>query len=384
MGMHGLPDDRATGASYVESMTTATDASEDPPIDAAKVEAFSERLFGHFNSSFVTYMVDVGHRTGLFDALSRGPATSSALAARSGLQERYVREWLGAIVTAGVADYESTTEQYSLPVEHAACLAGDTPLNVAPLSLLSGLLAQHIQPVARSFREGGGVPYSQYRPDFTDVMDGLGRATFDALLVDVIVPLAGELRERLEEGIDVADIGCGTGHTTNLLARGFPKSRFIGYDIAVDAIDRARAESAEYGLNNVSFEVQDVAQLPAQESLAAVFAFDAIHDQTDPAGVLAGVHEALVPGGIFAMFDIRASSHLENNLDNPMAPMLYGISTLHCMTISLAEGGAGLGTVWGQELALKMLGDAGFVETAVHEVPHDPLDSLYVAHKRRN
>jgi SAM-dependent methyltransferase len=228
------------------------------------------------------------------------------------------------------------------------------------------------------------VPYSAYRPDFTDVMDGLGRATFDALLVDVIVPLAGDLRARLEEGIDVADIGCGTGHTTNLLARGFPNSRFVGYDIAVDAIDRARAEAAEYGLGNVRFDVQDVAQLPAEESLGAVFAFDAIHDQTDPDTVLARVHEALVPGGIFAMFDIRASSHLENNLDYPMAPMLYGISTLHCMTISLAEGGAGLGTVWGQELALKMLGDAGFVETAVHEVPHDPLDSLYVAHKRRN
>jgi SAM-dependent methyltransferase len=362
-------------------MTTTTDTTETQSIDEAQVEAFTQQLFGHFTSSFITHMVDLGHRTGLFDALGQGPATSAALAARAGLDERYVREWLGAIVTAGIGEYEPTTEEYTLPPEHAVCLAGDTPLNVAPFSLFSGLLAQHIGPVAEAFREGGGVPYSEYRPEFTDVMDGAGRATFDALLVDAIVPLAGPLVGRLEEGIRVVDIGCGTGHTTNLLARAYPNSTFVGYDIAVDAIERARAEAAEYGLHNVVFEVQDVAQLPDDPALDAVFAFDAIHDQTDPAGVLDRVHQALVPGGVFVMFDVRASSHLENNVGNPMAPMLYGVSTLHCMTISLADGGAGLGTVWGEELALKMLREAGFVDTEVHEVPNDPLDSLYVTRR---
>lgn len=362
-------------------MTTATDTPGTQPIDEAQVEAFTEELFGHFTSSFITLMVDIGHRTGLFDALSEGPATSPALAARAGLQERYVREWLSAIVTARIAEYESTSEEYTLPAEHAACLCGDTALNVAPLGLLSGLLAQHIEPVAHAFRHGGGVPYSEYRPGFTDVMDGLGRATYDALLVDTIVPLAGPLATRLEEGVHVVDVGCGTGHTTNLLARAYPNSTFVGYDIAVDAIERARREGAEYGLDNVTFEVRDVAQLPADPPIEAVFAFDAIHDQADPAGVLERIQHALVPGGTLVMFDIRASSHLENNLENPIAPMLYGISTLHCMTISLADGGPGLGTVWGQELALRMLGEAGFVDTEVHEVPFDPFDSVYICHK---
>ena len=112
-----------------------------------------------------------------------------------------------------------------------------------------------------------------------------------------------------------------------------------------------------------------------------MFAFDAIHDQTDPAGVLRAAFEALQPSGTFVMVDIRASSRLEQNIGNPLAPWFYAVSTLHCLTISLAEGGAGLGTAWGEELALQMLGQAGFVDLEVHEIPGDPLDSLYVARK---
>lgn len=364
-------------------MTTNADTLATHPLDEQRVKEFSEQIFGHLTSSFVTFMVDIGHRTGLFQALSRGPATSAALASRSGLHERYVREWLGAIVTAGIGRYEPTTEQYTLPAEHAVCLSGDTELNMAPLTMLSGLLAQHIEPVAQAFRHGGGVPYPNYRPGFTDVMDQLGRATFDQLLVDVLVPLAGDLTDRLEAGIQVADIGCGTGHSTNLLARAFPASRFTGYDIADDAIAAARQEALDYGLPNVTFEILDVTQLPADPQLDAVFAFDAIHDQTDPVGVLDRVHDVMAPDGYFVMLDIRASSHLEDNLDNPLAPMLYGISTLHCMTVSLADGGAGLGTVWGQELACRLLSESGFVDTRIHTLPDDPLDVLFVTRKSR-
>ena len=373
MTVHGLD-------SYGSLMATA-ELSNTETIDAITVEAFNEQLLGHFTSSFVTHMVDIGHRTGLFDALGQGPTTSAELARRAGLHERYVREWLGAIVTSGIANYESTTEVYSLPPEHRVSLSGDTAHNVAAFSQLSGLLARHIPAVTRAFREGGGVPYSDYRPEFTDVMDALGRATYDALLVDTIVPLAGDLDERLAQGIRVADIGCGTGHTTNLLASAYPRSTFIGYDIATDAIDNARREAAECELTNVTFEIHDVARLPTTPSFGAVFAFDAIHDQTDPARVLQQVHDSLDPDGTFAMFDIRASSHLECNLDNPLAPMLYAISTLHCTPISLADDGAGLGTVWGQELAKRMLRQAGFVDVNVYDVPNDPFDCLYVSHR---
>jgi SAM-dependent methyltransferase len=221
---------------------------------------------------------------------------------------------------------------------------------------------------------------------------GLGRfdARFDRFaegtqlgldLVDGIVPLAGDLATRLAAGTRVADIGCGTGHTTNLLAQAFPASTFVGYDLAVDALERGRAEASALGVTNATFEVVDVASLPRDPALGAAFAFDAIHDQADPVAVLASIYEALEPGGTFVMFDIRASSHLEHNVANPMAPLLYAISTLHCMTVSLASDGAGLGTVWGEELALEMLTAAGFVEVEVHEAPADPMDSVYVAHK---
>jgi SAM-dependent methyltransferase len=361
--------------------TIATPTDEAPAINQERAAAFADQLFGYYTGGFVTFMIDLGVRTGLLDAVAEGPATSTRLAARAGLQERYVREWLGAVATAGIVDYNPATATYTLPAEHAVCLTGDTELNVAPLSLLAGLLAQHIQPVATAFREGGGVPYAAYRPEFTDVMDALSRGTLDGVLVEGIVPLVTGLADRLHAGIDVADIGCGTGHSTNLLARAFPASTFVGYDLAIDAIDRGRAEAREYGLSNVAFDVLDVTNLPPDPPRGAVFAFDAIHDQTDPAGVLRAVFDALEPGGTFVMFDIRASSQLEKNIGNPLAPWLYAVSTLHCMTVSLAEGGAGLGTAWGEELALEMLNEAGFVDLEVHEVPGDPLDSAYVAHK---
>lgn len=362
-------------------MTTAVATDDTPAIDEDRAAAFADQLFSFYNGGFVTFMIDLGVRTGLFDAAADGPATSDELATRAGLQERYVREWLGAVVTAGIVDYDAETATYTLPVEHAVCLTGTTELNIAPLSQLAGLLAQHIEPVARSFRDGGGVPYSAYRPAFTDVMDALNRGTFDGVLVDGIIPLVPGLADRLTAGINVADIACGTGHSTNLLARAFPASRFVGYDLAADAIRRGGVEADDYGLSNVAFEVRDVTKLPVDARLDAVFAFDAIHDQTDPVGVLRAVFDALTPGGTFLMFDIRASSHLENNLGNPFAPWLYAVSTLHCMTVSLAAGGAGLGTVWGEELAVDMLRHAGFVDIVVHEVPGDPLDSLYVAHR---
>jgi SAM-dependent methyltransferase len=127
--------------------------------------------------------------------------------------------------------------------------------------------------------------------------------------------------------------------------------------------------------------VHDVRHLPTDPPFGAVFAFDAIHDQADPAGVLARVHAALEPGGVFVMLDIKAASALEDNVGNPFAPWTYGVSTLHCLTVSLAQGGAGLGTAWGEQLARSMLTEAGFVDVSVRDVPDDPFDSAYVAHK---
>ncbi|HEU4383538.1 MAG TPA: class I SAM-dependent methyltransferase [Anaeromyxobacteraceae bacterium] len=205
-----------------------------------------------------------------------------------------------------------------------------------------------------------------------------GQSVVGAL--DAIVALVPGLEEDLRTGISVLDVGCGSGRALVTLARAYPQSRFTGYDFSEQAIGSARATAAELGLQNVRFEVRDVAKPPGDERYELVTAFDAVHDQADPAAVLRAVRASLAPDGIFLMQDIRASSALERNLDHPLAPFLYAISVMHCMTVSLAQGGSGLGTMWGEERARAMLADAGFGEVSVHTLPHDIQNCFYVVH----
>jgi len=350
-------------------------------FDAAAMEVFGALLVNSYSGAATTAMVALGHRTGLFEAATAGPATSSELAARAGLSERHVREWLGAVTTAGILDYEPADATYRLRPEHAALLIGETALNQA---LIAGGLVQmsrYVDLVEGCFRAGGGIPYDVYRPEFTEVMDTMGRWRYDALLVDGYLTLVPGLVDCLRIGTAVADLGCGTGHCVNVMARRFPASEFVGYDLAGDAIERARAEAAEWGLTNTRFEVLDVRDLPSAPGFGVITAFDSIHDQVDPAGVLAAAHDALEPGGAFVMVDVRASSNLEDNVGNPMAPIIYAISVLHCLEVSLAHDGAGLGTAWGEQLACTMLRAAGFAHLEVHEIEGDPFNLLYAARR---
>jgi SAM-dependent methyltransferase len=373
-----------TGADAIRTvglMTTTDITDAGTTLDEVAVEAFAGRLMGLFSDGMLTYMVDIGHRTGLFEAAAAGPATSVELAERASLNERYVREWLGAMVTGGIMDYDPATTIYRLPAEHAACLAGSGAMNLAPFSQLTTHLAKQVEAVAGAFRNGGGVPYAAYRPEFTDVMDALGRGAYDELLVDAVLPLAPGLTERLTAGARAADVACGTGHALVLLGKAFPASTFVGYDLDEEAIERARREAAGEGLGNVTYEVCDVGRLQVEQPFDAVFVFDAIHDQVDPVGVLGRIRASLAPGGTFLMKEPRLSSNLEDNVGNPFAPMVYSVSTLHCMTVSLAHGGAGLGTAFGDQVARELLTDAGFVDLTVHEAPGDPLDAVYVCRR---
>lgn len=204
---------------------------------------------------------------------------------------------------------------------------------------------------------------------------------YDAALIDGILPLVDGLPESLHAGADVADIGCGSGHAINLMAHAYPDSRFTGYDFSDEALGHARAEAATLDLRNASFVAQDVAALDAVEAYDVITVFDAIHDQAHPAQVLSNIHRALRPGGVLLMVDIKASSNVAENIDLPWGSLFYTISTMHCMTVSLVLGGDGLGTVWGEQLALSMLADAGFVDVAIQDVESDPFNSYYVARK---
>jgi SAM-dependent methyltransferase len=242
------------------------------------------------------------------------------------------------------------------------------------------MLAEVEADVIQSFRSGGGVPYEKY-PRFQALMAESSGLRFDHLLLQKVVPLTG-LAEALDRGIDVLDIGCGQGHASNLLARAFPRSRFTGYDFSETGVAAATAEADALGHANVRFAARDVAALGETEAYDLITAFDVIHDQAKPRDVLREVARALRPDGTFLMVDVRASSDLAGNIGHPLGPFLYGMSTMHCMTVSLALDGAGLGTVWGEEKALAMLREAGLASVEVHRVgPDDPLNNYYVARK---
>lgn len=348
-----------------------------------KAEAFAERMMGVLNEGALALMTSIGHRTGLFDTMSvLPPATSGQVAEAAGLSERYVREWLGAMVVSRVVEYDPEIKTYRLPPEHAALLTrAATPDNMAMFAQYIPLLGTVEDDIVECFYHGGGVPYEKYRR-FQAVMAEDSGQTVVAALLDSILPLAPGLVEKLQAGATVLDVGCGQGRAVNLMGQAFPNSRFTGYDFLESSIAAARAETGQLGLPNVQFEGMDAAAIDEVEQYDLVTAFDAIHDQADPARVLQNIFAALKPGGVFLMQDIAGSSHLHHNLDLPLGPLLYTVSTMHCMTVSLAQNGAGLGTMWGKETALRLLAEAGFNQVQVHELPHDFQNFYFVARKQ--
>ena len=344
-------------------------------------EDFAGRLYGILNSGMLSLMIGIGHRTGLFDTMAAlPPSTSAEIASAAGLHERYVREWLGAMTTGRIVDHDTLGMTYSLPSSHAASLTraadGD---NLAVAAQWVGLLAQVEDQVVECFYRGGGVPYSAFPERRVAVEAEASGAGLDPGLVDTTLPLVPGLIERLRAGIDVGDVGCGSGQHVNLMAKAFPASRFVGLDFFDPALAAARAEASHLGLTNVNFLNQDAASLDGSERFDFITTFDAVHDQARPDLVLAGIARSLRPGGTYLCVDARASSTLADNLDHPFAPFLYSVSCLHCMTVSLAEGGMGLGAAWGEQLALQMLADAGFASVDVAHVDGDWFNSYYIA-----
>lgn len=353
-------------------------------FDQARSDVFGERMLERMNAAAVLLMSSVGHPTGLFDTMDGMPAaTPQQIAAAAGLGERYVREWLGAMLTGGVVEHDPEAGTYWLPVEHAAWLTRRAePNNLAGVAQWLGVLGSVESDVVEAFKHGRGVPYERY-PRFHEVMAEESQQTVVAALDDAILPMVPGLIERLEAGIDVLDIGCGAGRAVLHLARRFPRSRFIGYDLSGEAIDLARRDAEEAGLKNVGFMVRDLARMTDTDQFDLITSFDVIHDQAEPATVLENVRRALRPGGTFLMQDIACCSRHHDNLDHPIGPFVYTISCMHCMSVSLANGGPGLGAAWGKELALNMLADAGWEDVQVTQFDHDPMNYWYVGRKPR-
>jgi ubiquinone/menaquinone biosynthesis C-methylase UbiE len=357
-------------------VTTAAPASA---LDQGVKEAFRERLRDIHNGGALALAISLGHRLRLFDVMAcLPPSTSGAVAEAAGLDERYVREWLSALTAGGVVAWDPATETFVLPPEHAGLLTRRaSPENMAVSLQFVPLLAAVEGELAVRFRDGGGLRYEDY-DRFHEVMAEMSSQTVVSALFDQVLPLVPDLPARLQQGIEVMDVGCGRGRALVALASAYPNSRFLGIDIAADAVAVGQARADALRLRNIRFEVRDAARLPAELRADLVTAFDAIHDQAEPEAVLEGIRRAVPDDGVFLMQEMSTSSHLEENQDHPLGAFLYTLSFAHCMSVSLARGGAGLGTCWGREHATDMLHAAGFKSVARHHLPHDPLNEFYV------
>ena len=356
-----------------------------PEFDEARAEAFADQLLNTLNNGAVCLMTSLGHRSGLFDVMRDiPPGTSQQVADKADLNERYVREWLGAMVTARIVAFDPENNKYHLPPEHAAFLTreagGD---NMSVFAQYVGLLGTVEDEILDCFRKGGGVPYERY-PRFHEVMaEDSGQSVLSSLETHVL-PLIPGLADRLEAGIRVLDVGCGSGRIMIRLAEIFPASQFTGLDLSEQAIGYANAEVASKNLHNIQFVARDLSDFNATAepgSFDFITTFDAVHDQAQPLNVLKGIFHALGDDGIYLMQDIKGSSHVHKNMDHPMAPFLYTVSCMHCMTVSLAQDGEGLGAMWGEEKAYEYLKIAGFTSVETNELEHDITNNWYVATK---
>jgi 2-polyprenyl-3-methyl-5-hydroxy-6-metoxy-1,4-benzoquinol methylase len=354
-------------------------------FDNVKAESFAGKLLDIINGGCLSLLISVGHKTGLFDTLSglHKPCTSEEIAKKANLNERYVREWLGGMVVGGIVEYFPNEKTYLLPSEHSAFTTRAAGIdNLALFSQYVSLMGLVEDKIVDCFRNGGGVPYSEY-PGFQTLQAEETSRVFDSRLIEQIVPLTGpDMISKLHSGAAVLEIGCGRGHALNLMAKAFPNSKFFGYDFSVEGIEAGKKESKELNLINVEFEVKDVNTLTDTNKYDLIMAFDTIHDQAHPTTVLSKIYSALKLNGTFLMQDIAASSYTEENVQNPLAPTLYTFSTMHCMTVSLAQNGEGLGTVWGRQMAEKMLKEAGFSEGIdVKQIAGDILNYYYIVKK---
>ena len=352
-------------------------------FDEAAAQAFADRIVNVLNDGALCLMISIGHRTGLYDAMREmAPATSEQIASATGLNECYVREWLGAMVTSRIANYDAITKAYSIPAEHSAFLTRAAAAdNLAVFAQYIGQLGGVETDIVACFRHGGGVPYSRYDRFHEIMAEDSGQSVMSSL-ESHILPLVPGLTDRLESGIRMLDLGCGRGRIIRRLAERYPNSYFTGIDFSEEAIEFARSETT--GLDNIEYRVQDLSDFDERaepESFDFVTPFDAVHDQAKPLNLLKGIYRALKPDGAYLMQDISGTSHVDKDIEHPLGTLLYTISCMHCMTVSLAQGGEGLGAMWGEAQTHDYLKRAGFQSVTTNKLEHDIQNNWYVVRK---
>jgi SAM-dependent methyltransferase len=342
-------------------------------LDWKKAKDFLFQVSGDIGAAMFGALNYIGDRLGIFKALAdSGSVTSAELAAKTGLNERYLREWLSAMSAATYINYDAATAKYSMTPEHALVLAREE----SPF-FLGGFLEMILpnvsvtRKVMEAFKKGGGVTQSEYSPETWEAMERSSANIYRHSFVRKWLPTLPDVVAKLNAGGSYLDVGCGSGRAAISVAKGFPAAKVFGFDAFKGSVDRAVANAKTENVSDrVRFQVVDCTRLPKSE-FDFITTFDVVHDSVDPVGLMRSIREALTPGGTYLMVEVNTSSNLEDNI-NPMGRMMYSISTLYCMTVSLAHGGAGIGACMGQKKARELAEEAGFTHFS-----HLPIDDAF-------
>jgi len=340
------------------------------------IEEFAHKALGDVAGALTASLVVIGDKLGLYKALAKGAATSAELAARTGTTERYVREWLNAQAAAGYVTYEGG--RYTLPPAHAACLTDEESLACVLGAFQAMTAAMRANgKVSEGFKSGCGVGWHEHDPDLFVGVERFFRPGYNAHLVSEWIPALDGVEEKLERGARVADIGCGLGASTIILAKAFPRSKFVGFDYHGPSIERARERAREAGVaDRVRFEVAAAKAFPGENYDVVAF-FDCLHDMGDPVGAARHVRQALAPDGTWLLVEPFAGDRVEENM-NPVGRLFYSVSTLVCTPASLAqEVGLALGAQAGERRLRDVLEQAGF--TRIRRATETPFNLVLEA-----
>jgi len=360
-------------------MEPGSQPADAPALEAERLKDFAKRVFGALQGAVTAGMIHLGDRLGLYRALAEGPATSAELAARTGLHERWLREWLRQQGAAGLLVWDAG-ERFALTPEGRAVLADEShpAFGGGAFHSLPQTMAV-LERLPEAFATGLGLPYDAFGPEGAHGVERGFAPWYRTFLIPVGIARLDGVRERLARGAQVADVGCGTGAALLQLARAFPRSSFHGFEVSKHALARAEARRAEEGLENVRFHDVRGETLPEDGRFDLVLSFDCLHDMTRPDAVAAAIRRALKPDGVWFVVDVKARGSFAGDVErNPMAALMYGMSVLTCMSSALSEpGGAGLGTLGLSPERLRALGEAaGFTRFRVLDVDH-PINAFY-------
>jgi SAM-dependent methyltransferase len=333
-------------------------------VDKDRIRSFAERVYEDMAGSMTIGMAYIGVETGLFQAMAgKGPMTPDEVAAPTGLQQRYVEEWLKGITTAGYLDYDGGAGTFELPDEHSYLLASEgTDHFMGGLFYFAPVASRIVPRVADVFRTGGGVKLSEFGPDCVAALDMINAGQYEQRLGSYWLAKLPEVATRLEQGGRALDFGCGVGRVAMAIARAYPNCEVVGLDPDAESIRQARAAVEQAGLGEqVKFVARSSADYSDSDGFDLIAACDCIHDFATPEKTLAEIRALLRPGGTLFVLEPRAGDRLEDNVHS-LGTVYYGFSLFHCMTQSLAEGGPGLGTCMGPAKTMDLLRSAGFSE----------------------